>query len=100
MTTHDQLTWADVKDRDDLQAIAIVVDSFGEVTTKEWIRHAMDPEHWSRIVSIAQTTPEELAARPAMGFSWVSAVVIGSGESEAAFALEPPAHLTALIEQH
>lgn len=97
MTEHRTLTFFDIKDRDDLQAIALAIHSFGAVTTKEWVRSAMDPEHWDRITSIAETTPDAVGSAVDGGFSWVSAAVIGQGPTEEAIALLPPAHLAEAV---
>lgn len=85
-------TWADVKAEPGLIALSIDIHGFDTVTTKEWVKPAMEPSHWDRIVSIAETTSEQLTNQP--GFSWVTAVVI----DDRAVVLAPPEHLRVHLE--
>lgn len=91
-------TWSDVKDDPNLNALSISIHHDDVVMTKEWIKPTMDPEHWKRIVKIAET-PASVITDPdsAPGFSWVDAVVIGNGPG---IALDPPEHLHKLLTDH
>lgn len=85
------MTWADVKDDPGLQAISIRIHAVGAVVDKPWVKHVMDASHWDRIVTIAETTADELGKAP--GFSWVVAAIV----DDEAVALEPPEHLRDLV---
>lgn len=89
-------TWADVQNHPGLTAISIAITAFGETTHKEWVKRTMDPAHWERIVSIAETTANKVADAESLGYSWVDAVIVDNGFGEP---LAPPAHLQALIRQ-
>lgn len=86
-------TFADYGADPGLQALSIEIDAFDAVTTTEWVKSAVEPYHWNRIVSIAETTEAELHAGGIPGFSWVPAVIV----DDEAIALEPPAHLRELV---
>lgn len=88
-------TWAQVKDDPGLSAISIAIHSFDTITIKEWAKPVMEPEHWKRIISIAETSHNRFSEHPGQGFSWVDAVVIG----DTGIALAPPEHLRDLIER-
>lgn len=83
-------SWADVKDHAGLSAISISIHAFGALTSRPWVKASLAPAHWDRIVSIAETAPEELHDHPGRGFSWVSMAVIDG----AIIRLDPPAHLS------
>lgn len=84
-------TWEQVKTNPGLQGFSIRIHAFGEITGKPWVKGSTEIDHWGRIISIAETSAEEISGA---GFSWVSMVAV-DGQI---FTLAPPAHLADLIK--
>lgn len=82
-------TWAGVKNSEKLESMVIHIEAYDFTNDKGWIKAELEPSHWTRLVSIAETPADKISPQ---GFSWVSLVQIDGQIIE----LAPPAHLAAL----